>query len=611
MSSCSTNSSMGRIFLRRESDGACERPPSRPPKRGYLDSNYRKISTFADHRLTSFRAGESEVERLAKRIETRRRDRLCTTTAIRRQMIHRCHLFQTSRNRPSSKIHVDDLREYLSEVQERVAQEEQKFSFKKSILSLPTDAEVLLKVLNKAVELVAHDHEDEWFHYMDFTVYYTTTKPQYVILTHPLVMSLAWIFLFYLFTPLWFCVLARDDGVCEENENGEWGWMSSIYFASATLSTVGYGDVSVTYEDKWKAISGILYMILANLTLFCAFSSSDQSFSPFRRINDYLIELVMGHGRFCNSKSSSPDNLYSNLRRLRIMRLGQMFLTFLFLNLSGALVARIVTMKSSVGGEPMDWVTSLYWAVQTTTTIGYGDVPTSYSLRWFQIFYLILSTYFVGQTLGGLASLKLELQDVRTITAWKRRELSKGLIEELQPEEHDDKVDQFEFLVASLVTLNKLNYDDIKPIMNKYRELANDSGFISISDAKDMATTDGLDEDMDLSSNVLLQGVKNIKKTVQRGGSFVSHLGGSILSPSALSRESSIVSSRSNNAMDESYYTCQQHSSDLRVERAFTDSSADFEQYSTIGKNTRLSPHLEEELELQESMHSKRLSRES
>ena len=94
-------------------------------------------------------------------------------------------------------------------------------------------------------------------------------------------------------------------------------------------------------------------------------------------------------------------------------------------------------------------------------------MTTPYSLRWFQIFYLIVSTFFVGQTLGGLASLQRELDDVRTMTAWKRRELSKGLIDELQPEDHDDKVDQYEFVVASLVTLKKLSYDDIRPIMNK------------------------------------------------------------------------------------------------------------------------------------------------
>lgn len=35
-------------------------------------------------------------------------------------------------------------------------------------------------------------------------------------------------------------------------------------------------------------------------------------------------------------------------------------------------------------------MTSLYWAVQTTTTIGYGDVSMRSEMRWFQILYLAL-----------------------------------------------------------------------------------------------------------------------------------------------------------------------------------------------------------------------------
>lgn len=139
---------------------------------------------------------------------------------------------------------------------------------------------------------------------------------------------------------------------------------------------------------------------------------------------------------------------------------------------------------------------------------------------------MILSTYFVGQTLGQLASLKLELQDVRTITAWKRRELSKGLIDELQPEEHDDKVDQYEFVVASLVQLNKLTYEDIQPIMNKYRELCNSSGFICVEDAKDRATTEGLDDNLQAGRAVKIQkSFRNLYKGInEHSANLSSHI---------------------------------------------------------------------------------------
>ena len=83
-------------------------------------------------------------------------------------------------------------------------------------------------------------------------------------------------------------------------------------------------------------------------------------------------------------------------------------------------------------------------------------------MRWFQIFYLILSTAFVGNTLGGLASLRGEVEEVRRKTAWERRKVSRSLIDEMQPEENDARIDQYEFLVASLLQLGKISSDDVE-----------------------------------------------------------------------------------------------------------------------------------------------------
>lgn len=48
-----------------------------------------------------------------------------------------------------------------------------------------------------------------------------------------------------------------------------------------------------------------------------------------------------------------------------------------------------------------------------------------------------------------------------------------------QAYDHDDKVDQYEFLVASLIALGKLTSEDVRPIMDKFRDLAGNKGYIS------------------------------------------------------------------------------------------------------------------------------------
>ena len=91
----------------------------------------------------------------------------------------------------------------------------------------------------------------------------------------------------------------------------------------------------------------------------------------------------------------------------------------------------------------------------------------------------MFSTYLVGNSLGKLGALKAELSEVRRRHAWDRRKVTRRFVDELQAYDHDDKVDQYEFLVASLISLGKVSSDDIRPIMDKFRNLAGDKGYIS------------------------------------------------------------------------------------------------------------------------------------
>ena len=89
-------------------------------------------------------------------------------------------------------------------------------------------------------------------------------------------------------------------------------------------------------------------------------------------------------------------------------------------------------------------------------------------------------TAFIGSVFGSLANLRSEINDRRTYYAWKRREVSKHMVKELQL--NDDKLDQYEFVLASLLLLNKVEKNDIEQIMDKFRELAGDKGFIQVTD---------------------------------------------------------------------------------------------------------------------------------
>ncbi len=101
-----------------------------------------------------------------------------------------------------------------------------------------------------------------------------------------------------------------------------------------------------------------------------------------------------------------------------------------------------------------------------------------FDMRWFQIFFTTFGTAFVGAVFGALADLSSYISDIRRFYAWKRREISKNLIHEMQGSDENDSVDQFEFMIGSLLMLNKVDRNDVGQIMDKFRELAGDKGYI-------------------------------------------------------------------------------------------------------------------------------------
>lgn len=117
------------------------------------------------------------------------------------------------------------------------------------------------------------------------------------------------------------------------------------------MSTVGYGDLSVAPEEspRWLVFIGALYQILAVVVAVLAFSAAaDSAFSPLGNFWEKLFDKIIG----------PPDPtafLYKRVRRVKAVKLGEIFVQFFALILFGVLVSRIWVQ------DQWTWMDSFYW----------------------------------------------------------------------------------------------------------------------------------------------------------------------------------------------------------------------------------------------------------
>lgn len=230
----------------------------------------------------------------------------------------------------------------------------------------------MLRLFDAGMEYTEVNDEDE-FYFRDFSFYYTKIhSSSFPLMRNPGFYILFWLFNFYFWSAVFFCAIMSDNAVCPRNDDGSryyGGWVTSVYFASVTMSTVGYGDVSL-YEygqPKWMTFVAILYMLIAMAFAFTVFSSA---------VELALSDKGMGCANcFTWLKNKIIENedvpLYKQVRRLILLRVIELSLYFFILNMVGVFITRaFVGKETSSDGQEWNWMTSLYWAIQTSTTIG-------------------------------------------------------------------------------------------------------------------------------------------------------------------------------------------------------------------------------------------------
>ncbi|KAL7562552.1 hypothetical protein ACA910_015436 [Epithemia clementina (nom. ined.)] len=436
----------------------------------------------------------SDIEQIAERIENRRSQRLAVTFKSRVRFLHDCHKIVKRKDYSHTRISKKDLYEYRDKIQAEYESGAGMFNSPFfTYLDIKSDIYCLTLIVERAVELLESDYVDtgDWLYYRDFSADHTRIVSRFPRMRNDLAVAALVVLFYYSMTPVLFCLIMPSSNICDTTDQ-YLGVIASFYFASTTISTVGYGDLTVDQGPPYRPFVGILYMLFAMVVAVVALSAiASSTFSPLERVFERIFE------RF-NPKDNKDLFLYQRIRKIKFVKLTELAVEILCFILLGIFGSQLVIYFANDLEEGADWswMTSFYWATQTATTIGYGDLNQPKSLRYFNIFYLLFSTILVGNALGKLGTLKEEMQLARRRHAWDRRPITKRMIDEMQAYDHDDKVDQYEFLVSSLIYLGYLDSERIAPIMEKFRSYAGKKGYIS---AEQNIDDDPVDEDLLMS----------------------------------------------------------------------------------------------------------------
>lgn len=267
----------------------------------------------------------------------------------------------------------------------------------------------------------------------------------------------AWVALLVIFA--WYALSATFYVVSEK-----WTLRDTMYFLSATITTVGYGDVVPT-TDGAK-----LFTIFIIISMIVIISSM---------IGSLLISLSNAANAFASKNET--DHHVTHVRRLKQ---------------KVAVASVVVVVVVCVGAvfvhcaDSYDWLDSFYWAVVTSSGVGYGDLALGSASRIFCVFFLPISVLSVGYAAGQLISLMLQMETARRVNLFISRGVTPEMIREMDWN-NSGEIDKFEFVTYMLQGEGKIDKADVQRHLELFMKFDTDgSGTIDTADILKTSTVD-------------------------------------------------------------------------------------------------------------------------
>lgn len=257
----------------------------------------------------------------------------------------------------------------------------------------------------------------------------------------------------------------------------EWNVVDALYFSVATLTTVGYGDLG-PMDDGQRAFTIFFVVLGATLLIGILFGYLfDNLYDSFQniskesksRVSNYFIDRLDNGG---------PEGLVLDDE----VRFWPELCTSAG---KGTPLVVALVVPPLIMGYYENWnvLSSFYFTVVTSTTIGYGDIaPQNTWMRLIAAFYLPVCIFVMAKFIARLTVVYLRHKARSGEYEYYHRQISENDIE-LMDIEGDSNVGYDEFMVFMLVAMGKVTPEDIQSLEELYQRIdADNDGAIKLED---------------------------------------------------------------------------------------------------------------------------------
>ncbi|XP_011040336.1 PREDICTED: two-pore potassium channel 5-like [Populus euphratica] len=249
--------------------------------------------------------------------------------------------------------------------------------------------------------------------------------------------------------------------------------VDALYFCIVTMCTIGYGDITpLTPVTKVFAC----VFVLVGFGFIDILLSGLVNYVLDLQESMILTGIEMGKNR--NHEGFSATDYIFDVKKGRMR-----------IRLKVGLALGVVVLCIGIGTlvlyflEDLDWIDSVYLAVMSVTTVGYGDRAfKTLPGRLFAAIWLLVSTLAVARAFLYLAEARVDKRH-RRITNWVlHRDIT---VEDLLAADMNNHgfISKSEYVIYKLKEMGKIGEKDILQICNQFSKLdPNNLGKITLPD---------------------------------------------------------------------------------------------------------------------------------